>query len=249
MLGLITHCGARHAERAELGRVPLPAATKTHVPIPHDYFVDLVEDRLNDQGLRIVQAEFALNHEGANMFGIMEVGSANDDDFATIVGLRNSHIKLTSAGLVLGKGVFVCDNLCFSGEFGMRKVHRPSILDDLPRLVTEAVAKVATANSEQLARAEAYKEKQISNKTADHLIMNMLRAGAINTQRVEKVVAEWDAPSHEEFKKTGRSVWRLEQAATESLKGLSFEQMSKYTQRLVPVLDKAADFESLALAA
>ncbi len=249
MLGLITHCGAQRVERAELGKVTLPAQTETHLPIPHDYMADLIEDRLNDNGLNVIQSEFALGRHGADMFGIMEVGSARGDDFATVVGFRNSHVKKLSAGLVLGKGVFVCDNLCFSGEVGFGRRHTLRILDDLPDLITEAIGKIVGINTMQTARAEAYKTKQIGRKTADHLIMNMLRDGIINTQRVEKVVAEWDTPSHEEFKNTGRSVWRLEQATTEALKGSNIIQMPDRTQKLVKLLDTAAEYEPVALAA
>lgn len=98
-------------------------------------------------------------------------------------------------------------------------------------------------NHLQAARVDAYKEKQITNKTADHLILNMLRSGVVNTQRVEKVVAEWDVPSHEEFKKTGRSIWRLEQAVTESLKGSNIIQMPERTTKMITLLDEAAEFK------
>lgn len=249
MLGLITHCGAQRVERAELGKVTLPAATDTHLPIPHDYLADLIEDRLNENGLHVVQSEFALGRKGADMFGIMEVGSAPGDDFATVVGFRNSHVKKLSAGLVLGDGVFVCDNLCFSGEVGFGRRHTINILDDLPDMVTDAIQKIMGINTAQVARAEAYKERQITNLRADHLIMNMLREGIINTQRVEKVVAEWDVPSHEEFTKTGRSIYRLKQATTEALKGSNIIAMPEKTKKLTALLDQAADFEPLALAA
>ena len=250
MLGLMTHCGAQRVERSQLGQVTLPAATDTHLPIPHDYMADLIEDRLNDNGLNVIQSEFALGRHGADMFGIMEVGSARGDDFATVVGFRNSHVKKLSAGLVLGKGVFVCDNLCFSGEVGFGRRHTLRILDDLPALVSDAIGKIMGINTAQVARAEAYKSKQIGRTTADHLIMNMLREGIINTQRVEKVAAEWDAPSHDEFKKTGQSVWRMEQAATEALKGSNIIQMPEKTQKLVTLLDDVAGFApQLALAA
>lgn len=249
MLGLITHCGAQRVERAELGKVTLPAATDTHLPIPHDYMADLIEDRLNENGLKVVQSEFALGRHGADMFGIMEVGSAPGSDFATVVGFRNSHVKKLSAGLVLGDGVFVCDNLCFSGEVKFGRRHTINILDDLPDLVSDAIRRIMGINTAQVARAEAYKEKQISNEFADHLIMNMLREGVINTQRVEKVVAEWDVPSHEEFTKTGRSIYRLKQATTEALKGSNIIQMPEKTAKLTSMLDQAAEFEPLAIAA
>ena len=242
-MGLSTHCGAALVNRAEIGRVVLPAMTETHMPIAHDYMADLIEDRLNDNGLKIVNSAFALARGGADMFGIMEVGSTVSDDFATVVGFRNSHVKKLSAGLVIGKGVFVCDNLCFFGEIKFGRRHTNGILDSIGGLISDAIGKIVGVNETQVARAEAYKEKQITNAEADHLILNMLRNGVVNTQRVEKVVAEWDVPSHEAFKKTGRSVWRLEQAVTESLKGSNIIQMPERTTKMITLLDNAAGFK------
>ena len=246
MVNLIAHCGAAHVERGEIGKVILPAQTETHTPIAHDYFADLVEDRLNDAGLKVVNTAFALGRNGADMFGVMEVGSAKGDDFATVVGLRNSHVKKLSAGLVAGKGVFVCDNLCFFGEVKFGRRHTSRILDNLGDLVTDAIGKIVHIKDVQDARAEAYKSTELTREHADHLIIEMLRQNVVNTQRVEKVVAEWDVPSHEEFKNTGRSVWRLEQAATEALKGSNIIALPERTKNLVTILDDAAEFKQAA---
>jgi hypothetical protein len=53
-VNLIAHCGANYVDRLGLGKPTLPVATESYTPIGHDYFVDLVEDRLNDKGLKIV---------------------------------------------------------------------------------------------------------------------------------------------------------------------------------------------------
>lgn len=247
MLGLMTHCGAAHVSRDELAKVTLPAQTDTHTPIAHDYFADLVEDRLNEAGLRVINNAFALQRKGSDMFGLMEIGT-DGGEFTSVVGLRNSHGKRLSAGLVMGRGVFVCDNLMFEGEVKFGRRHTLNILNDLPDMVTDAISKIMLVKDVQDARAEAYKTAQLGSADADHLIVNMLREGVINTQRVEKVVAEWDAPSHEEFKRTGRSVWRLEQATTEALKGANVIQLPDRTQKLRDILDEAAEFDAPVLA-
>ena len=48
-VNLIAHCGANYVDRLGLGKPILPASTDSYTPIGHDYFVDLVEDRLNDK--------------------------------------------------------------------------------------------------------------------------------------------------------------------------------------------------------
>lgn len=263
MKGLVAHCGANYVKRDALSQVLLPAEERrTHVridpngaertvetvftPIAHDYFADLVEDRLNNAGLKVVESAFALGRNGADMFGIMQVGASANAEFATVVGLRNSHVKKLTAGLVIGRDTFVCDNLMFVGEIKFSRRHTGRILIDLGDLVTDAISKIAGISTMQEARVDAYKAKQLTTKHADHLIVQMLRDGVINTQRVEKVVQQWDTPDHDEFTKTGKSVWRMEQAVTESLKGSNIIQMPDRCQKLVTLLDTAAEYKQAA---
>jgi hypothetical protein len=249
MLGLRGLCGQNHVERSALSGVILPAQTETHTPIAHDYLADLIQDRLNDSGLHVVNEGFVLARNGADMFGIMEVGSKADSEYSTVVGFRNSHVKKLSAGLVIGRGVFVCDNLMFHGEIKFGRRHTSGILNDLSGLVEDAIARVLPMKEMEDARIAAYKEKQITDQHADHLIMNMLREGVVNTQRVEKVVAEWDKPKHAEHANAGNSIWRLEQATTEALKGTNVIALPERHTKLVTILDNAADYQPIALAA
>ncbi len=237
-VNLIAHCGANYVERSALGGPTLPAATETFTPIGHDYFVDLVEDRLSERNLKIVNSGFALGNKGSNMFGVLEIAHAKNDEYATIVGLRNSHIKWFAASLVCGSGVFVCDNLAFSGEVAVGRKHTSLILDDLPGIVDDAVGQVITLKENQEARYEAYKGRELASHEAEWLIIEMLRNNIINTGRVEKVVAEWDAPSHPQFKKAGDSGWRMFNAATEALKGLSINELAPRTRNLHDLMDK-----------
>ena len=72
-LNLLAHCGADYVDRNALTGVVLPAGTRSHQPVGHDYFVDLIEDKLNDLGLHVRDQAFALTKDGANMFGMMEL--------------------------------------------------------------------------------------------------------------------------------------------------------------------------------
>lgn len=243
MLGLRGLCGQNHVERSALSGVLLPAQTETHTPIAHDYLADTIQDRLNDSGLKVINEGFVLARGGADMFGLFEVGSKAKDEFATVVGFRNSHVKKLSAGLVIGRGVFVCDNLMFEGEIKFGRRHTNGIMNDLGGLIENAIGRIAGIKTNQDARVSAYKDAQLTDESADHLIVNMLREGVVNTQRVEKVVAEWDAPSHTEHAQAANSVWRMEQAATEALKGSNVIALPDRHTALVGLLDEAADFK------
>ena len=246
MLGLTGLCGQNHVERAALSGVILPAQTETHTPIAHDYLADLIQDRLNESGLKVINEGFVLARSGADMFGLFEVGSRNDAEFGTVVGFRNSHVKKLSAGLVIGRGVFVCDNLMFNGEIKFGRRHTNGILADLGGLIEDAVARIIPMQINEGERVEAYKNMIIEDEYADHLIIEMLRNEVINTQRVEKVVAEWDSPKYKEHAASGNSIWRLEQATTEALKGTNVIALPERHAKLVTILDEAAEYQMAA---
>ena len=139
-LNLMLHCGASAVERNALSGVVLPAQTKSFTPIGHDYLVDLVQDRLEDRGLRVVSEAHGLTKDGANYFGMLEVrGQEAHTDYSTVVGIRNSHVKWFAASIAVGGGVFVCDNLAFSGEVVVGHKHTTNVLEHLPTRIEGAM--------------------------------------------------------------------------------------------------------------
>lgn len=247
MNGLFLHCGANYVNRSELGKVTLPAATETHVPVNHDYLVDVVQDALENRGLRVVDEAFGLGQEGHNMFGLLEVqgDTAKFDDHSLMVGLRNSHMKWFAASMAVGSRVFVCDNLAFSGEISVGRKHTANILseDTGLRSVVELALDGFVDNAErQEVRFEAYKRRELKTYEAEHLMVESLRRGIMNAQRLPKLVEQWDNPDHEEFK-VGESGWRFFNGVTESLKGLGLYELPRRTQKLEHLLDEVCEVE------
>ena len=240
---LMLHCGATLVERNELEAVALPPTTRTYCPIGHETFVGLVQDKLSDIGFRFGTEAHSLTKEGNRYFGMAHLMNGTEqEDHALVVGMRSSMDKSFPASVAFGSSVFVCDNLCFSGEVSISRKHTTNIMRDLPNLVATAVGSVGVMQANQTLRYEQYREVKITSKRADHLIIEMLRREVINTSRVEKVVAEWDEPSHDEFAEDGRSVWRLFNATTEALKGSPLQALSPRTIQLTALMDQAARF-------
>jgi hypothetical protein len=145
--------------------------------------------------------------------------------------------------LVFGDGVFVCDNLAFHGEIQVGRKHTTNIMRDLRPLVIEAVGQVRGRAQQQAIRYERYQAVPLTDRLANHAIIEMLRAGVINTQRVEKVVAEYYEPTHPEHLINGaRSVWTLHNAATEALKGVGLATLPARTIKLQQLMDTTTDF-------
>lgn len=237
---LCLHCGANEVPRSLLSEVRLPEVTKTYTPIGHDTFINIVQDKLQDVGFRFGVEAHSLTKGGDRYFGLVQLlNGTESEQHALVVGVRNSIDKSFPAAIAFGSQVFVCDNLAFTGEVKVSRKHTTHIMRDLPGLVASAVSQTALMRDNQNSRFEFYQNSPLRTRAADHVIVEMLRRGVINTQRVEKVVAEWDEPSHDFG---GRTAWRLFNAATEVLKTTALNQRPGRTIVLQAILDSVTGF-------
>jgi len=189
-------------------------------------------------GLKVVNEAHALSSGGQRYFGLLEVVNGRQHgDYGLVLGLRNSHDKTFPAALAVGSGVFVCDNLAFSGEVTIARRHTLFIERDLPQLVQRAVGQLGDLRGLQDHRIERYKATRLTDMRAHHLIVRALEARVLPTTAIPVVVREWRRPSHEEFAEGGRTAWRLFNAVTEAIKGRSLDALPRRTQALHGMLD------------
>ncbi len=241
-MSLVVHAGGHHVGREDLDAHPLPLATLTHQPVPHSRVVDLVEQTILQSGLPITDSAFALAANGNRMFGVLTL--AGGTDYATVIGIRNSHDKSFPVSFCLGSRVFVCDNLAFSAEVVVRTKHSRLVLDRLPRLVNEGVAQLIDKRGKQEERIEAYKTTEIRGLPHLHdLVLRTYRAGAMPAAAIAPVLREYDSPRHEEFKEP--TLWSYFNAVTEILK--DYGDLTGRTQRLHGVVDGECGAKLLAV--
>ena len=240
MLNLMLHCGGRRVDREQIEQAPTPSPTRSWQPIPHQRLLELIEFTLTSSGFRIVNQAHALWGEGTRYFGLLEVqnGSAIGE-YGLVVGLRNSHDKGFPAGLAVGSGVFVCDNLAFSAEVTLARRHTRFISRDLPQLVHRAVGGLGDLRAHQDRRIDCYKNALLDDRSVHDLVIRSLDAQVLPVTQVPTVISEWRAPSHEEFADSGFTGWRLFNAFTEALKGRNLEALPRRTRALHGLLDSA----------
>ena len=244
-LNLCTMCGANKVDRAQVLQAELPVPTRTHIPIAHSTLLEQVEENLEELGLGIVQEAHALSHEGLRYFGMLEIAQEDGGDFSTIVGLRNSNDKAFAAGLVVGSGVFVCDNLCFSGEISVARKHTVHIMEHLPDLMESAIQKVVPMQDIQNQRIEAYKKTELSVSNVNDMLIAAFDSNVISSAKIGQVITEYREPRHQEFREDGFTVWRLMNAFTEIMKprehGQDLFTLPGKTRRLHAILDAACE--------
>jgi len=245
---LYTHCGSNRVSREQMRNSITPPASDSHVPIPHTVLWDKALSAFENSGYKLENEAHALNREGQQYFGLMQLGAAaggdgasligNGHDASLIAGVRNSHDKRFPAALVLGSQVFVCDNLAFSGEVKVATRHTRYILDRLDRVVGDAVGKLADHRIKLEERHDLYKSSELSHGEVNDLVIEAMDRNVLPPTKIPQVMEEWRNPRHPEFKVDGQTGWRLYNAFTESLKGSSLNLLSSRTQRLHGILDK-----------
>src|SRR5690348_15710200 len=107
---LIAHRGAQIMTREDLVALPIPDATRTHVPIAHHKICEALVETLGFRHIKVVREEYAATPDGSKMFGVLDL----DYELTNVrfsIGIRNANDKSFRLALTCGYRVFVCDNL------------------------------------------------------------------------------------------------------------------------------------------
>jgi hypothetical protein len=233
---LCLHCGGNEVTRAEVQSTDTPRPTDTWKPIPHIELIERVEEALELNYLQIGSMAHSLSHEGLRYFGLIEVRSQElvEEDYAYVLGIRNSHDKTFPAGLVAGASVFVCDNLSFSGQIRVTRKHTRFIRRDLVTLVQGSIGKLMNAWHQQDQRIERYKQHDLTDEQVHDLVIRSVDVGVLPNRKVPDLLKGWREPRHEEF--NARNAWSLFNGYTEVLKG-NLAELPRRTERLHGLLD------------
>ncbi len=241
-LNLILHCGSSHATREKVASTKTPDPTDTWVPIPHISLLNEIEKAMGKNNLSIVNETFGLSPDGLRMFGLLQVANCKQsEDYSFVVGVRNRNDKLVRAGVCVGSGAFVCDNLAFSSEIRFDRKHTIFINRDLPLLIDTALGKLGEHWILQDTRIAKYKETEISLVQAKELVIDAATMEIFPRSKVMDVYDEFVTPRHPEFAQ--KTVWGFFNAVTENLKpgesskGTTLWSLPSRTQRLHSICD------------
>ena len=220
----------------EVYAVPVPPATRSYQPVPNRQLVEHVRDQVTNMlGLPIRSEQYGLASKAQQMFGVITVDTGNEDN-GLAIGLRNSYNKTLSLGITSGASVFVCSNLCFSGDATrvIRK-HTRYVWRDAVRLIHESIEWSQYYYDRINIDFDVMKGQPLSTDKGYDLIGRAMGHEVLKPQQATVAMREWQNPSHEEFQ--DRNAWCLYNAFTESLKrgcgGNRMEKQAKAHQFLM----------------
>jgi Domain of unknown function (DUF932) len=213
---LCAHSGAMKINREDLYSVATPKGTDSWKPIPHSMLVDTIEETLRRNHFRIAKEEYAVQTEGAKLFGVMTLEST-ESDYALALGLRTSNDKSFPVQMIAGARVFVCDNLAFSGSVVTLKRRHTSRLD-IQVEVAGGIQRAIGKFQEMGQSVQRMKEMDLTGKdvVAKAKICDAAVRGVMPLRLVPDVYKNYFEPKHEEF--APRNAWSLHNAFTESFK-------------------------------
>lgn len=118
---LMTHRDSVPTTEDDLATLPPPVARgPIHLPVPHTVLVQQLKATALARGYVPYHQELGLARSGQRLFGVMDLhrpeGQALREDRGFAIGFRNSTDETLGIRVVAGARVFVCDNLCLSGD-------------------------------------------------------------------------------------------------------------------------------------
>jgi len=238
-MNLTLHAGAHLVDLEQVCNVPTPEPNRKWQPVPHGQLVESVTSELVTTGFKVVSESHSLMSDGDRYFGMLEVVNGEQHpDYNLVIGLRNSHDKSFAVGLAVGSGVFVCDNLAFSGEVTIMRRHSRYVQRDLRGLIHRAVGSIGDLRKSQDHRIACYKRADMSDNSFHDLLVRAVDVGAIPVTKLKNVLHEWRTPIHDEFTEDGQTGWRGFNAFTEILKQFpNVSELAQRTQKLHGLFD------------
>ncbi len=119
MSGTLSASNSQLVTRAELLSIAPPPATDTWKPIAHADLIHALDRQLLVRDIRISREQFAIQHGGARLFGVLDLAYAATNEFAAALALRNSTDKSMALSIAVGFRVFCCDNFSKSNTLSI----------------------------------------------------------------------------------------------------------------------------------
>ena len=98
----LSHTKTQLITREQLITLPVPPATRTHVPVSHHEVVQALTETLGFRHLSVVREQYAIDHTGMKMFGVLDLETTFVAGCRFSIGIRNANDKSMRLALTVG---------------------------------------------------------------------------------------------------------------------------------------------------
>jgi hypothetical protein len=223
---LIVHAGGIRRTRSDLATLHTPEPTATWKPVAHADLVGELVRGLDRQGVEVRRDEYAtMGRNDARLFGVLDLRIPDLDtpDFSMALGLRGANDRSMAIQVIAGARVLVCDNMCFSGGAGsivLRKRHTSRL--DLASIVPGAIDCFLERAGAFRLDLDRMRDFAIADNRAKEIIHDAFTGAApvLPLRLLPAVSRLYFDDDEQRAKFEDRSLWSLNNAFTEAVKGL-----------------------------
>lgn len=212
----------------DLQSIPVPKDTNSYKAVPHDVLVQRLEEVFNDTGYIVAERSFGLAKKGQQLFGVMYLKDTSQGAYGYAVGFRNSYDKSLALGLVGGTRVFVCSNLCFSGDVMYLRKHTSGL--DLDKAISEVLPVLTKQINLVANRLEDLKAIKAEGLELKGSVVRLAENGVIPYSDIRKVLDDIYYGTH--FPNDRNNEYGVVMAATNIMKKYNPARQTRSFQKL-----------------
>lgn len=227
-----TLMGTNQVSEQDVFNVPAVPFTKTFHPIHHGDVIRSIQEAIGIVGMEIVKSEYVLAQEGMQMFGVFDL-SQGTSELSWSIGIRNSMNKSLSLGITAGTRVFVCENLCFSGEFLAFRKHTNGLdIDEMAFLAYRSMRKMIPLLRSFQAWHEGLKQYELQEQDAKILLVEIMTNSVFPASKFNRFNELYFGGVYD------HTLWGFHEAVTNVLKDSNLLTLPKKNRNLNAILNQ-----------
>ncbi len=236
MTATLLYANSHLVTRPQLKAFTPPAPTTTWHPIPHAELIDSIDHELARRGIAIEREQFAVQRDGARLFGVLDLSERCSGDFAASMGIRHANDRSMAVEIAVGVRVFVCDNLAFSGDLiALKRKHtaRFELAGEIARALDRYQAHLAVLHT----KIDDLQGATLTDGEAKAVILDAFRKEILPVRLLKPVCWDYFQPAPEMTDVHPRTRWALHNAFTRTIKELAPIPAFRATTRLGKFFD------------
>ena len=136
---LMAHKDTANTPENEVKLIPAPEWTDTWHPVSHAQLIDATDLACKEVGIGVVDKRYSLNKTGTKMFASWSLDVGNGK-IGYVLGFRHSTDRSMRIGFVAGTQAFICDNMCFTGDYIAFRMHTGGLdMEELELMAMKAL--------------------------------------------------------------------------------------------------------------
>lgn len=231
---LLAHKDTNRVSEAEVMAVIEPDFTDTWHPISHAKVINALDTACTNRGIVTRKREYSLSGNGGKMFAVWDL-DVGDDGGCYSLGVRNAVDKSMALGVTAGNKVFVCDNMCFSGDYITFRKHTGGLdPDEMVWMADKAMEITMKKMADFTAWHKNLKEIEVSCDDMKCLTFDLMKGGVVPPSKFN----EFGNCVKEEFELSKeRSLYTLHGGATRLMRPWSLLRLGDASRKLNGICD------------